>query len=376
MNLEKRNSPLKECVEFIESCKVGYSKSDEPFVINSEAEAFEVQENKIFEIPKCNDLKNIGFVDGGNGPILRSADFNVSLNRVSGVLFTKNEWTQLKETPIKVEFYSVTVLNVLDNDNLVYITRFFPFESKFKEYLPKNDLKFSFNDPSIRERGFPLPNIDIFGGIAMRFAEWTYAKKFILNELEKGSIFIRDGSLQTGYTGETLLAEELFNTAIKKDVIVTGLSKTCRLITRNGDSLNSLLNYVGNKKFPNNAWYYHPIYRITKAQEEADLYFVKLNKNSVYSFRFDILMEQANNMSEDQYEQIISNIANNSNDLSYPGYPYGLIKADQLASVSIKELESQKIQLIAEFEQDDYNNFILPRLRSVNAHDLLNLIRR
>ncbi len=376
MNPEKKKNPIKECVEFIESSKCEYSKNDEPYISNSEAEAFKIHEDKIFEIPKCNDIKNIGFVDGGNGPIIRSADFNVSLNRVSGVLFTKNKWTQLKKTPIKVEFYSVTVLNVLDDDNLGYLTRFFPFKSKFKEYLPKYDLKFSINDPSIRERGFTLPNIDIFGGIAMRFAEWTYANKFISNELDKGSIFVRDGSLQTGYTGETILAEELYNTAIKKGVIATGLSKTCRLITRNGDSLNSLMNYVGNKKFPNNAWYYHPIYRITKAQEEADLYFVKLNKNSVYSFRFDILLEQAKDMSEDQCEQLISNIANNSNDLSYPGYPYGLIKADQLAAVSIKELEPQKIQLIAEFDQEDYNKFILPRLRSVNAHDLLNIIRR
>jgi len=376
MNLETRKNPLKECVEFIESRKFGYSKNDQPYISNSEAEAFEIHEDKIFEIPKCTDIKNIGFVDGGNGPIVRSADFNVSLNRVSGVLFSKNKWAQLEKTPIKVEFYSVTVLDVLDDDNLGFITRFFPFESIFKEYLPKNDLIFSINDLSIRERSFRLPNIDIFGGIAMRFAEWTYANKFVLNELERGSIFVRDGSLQTGYTGETRLAEELYNTATKKGVIATGLSKTCRLITRNGDSLNSLINYVGNKKFPNNAWYYHPIYRITKAQEESDLYFVKLNKNSVYSFRFDILLEQAKNMSDDQCEQIISNIANNSNDLSYPGYPYGLIKADQLAAVSIKELESQKIQLIAEFDHEDYKEYILPRLRSVNAHDLLNIIRR
>ena len=81
-------------------------------------------------------------------------------------------------------------------------------------------------------------------------------------------------------------------------------------------------------------------------------------------------------MSENECETIISNLANNSNDLSYPGYPYGLIKADQLAAISVKELEPQKIQLIAEFNQEDYYKFILPRLRSVNAHDLLNVIRR
>jgi hypothetical protein len=87
-------------------------------------------------------------------------------------------------------------------------------------------------------------------------------------------------------------------------------------------------------------------------------------------------LDQAKKLTDTQREVIISNIANNSNDLSYPGYPYGLIKADQLAAVGLRELEPQKIQLIAEFDQDDYNEFILPRLRSINAHDLLNILRR
>jgi hypothetical protein len=237
-------------------------------------------------------------------------------------------------------------------------------------------LKFPLSDPSIRERGFSLPNIEIFGGIAMRFAEWTYGTKFISNELAEDSIFVRDGSLQAGYTGETKFAEELYRVAIDKGVVVTGLSKTCRLITQYGNSLNSLIHYIGNQKYPNNSWYYHPVIRYAKSQEKADLYFVKLNKNSAYSFRMDILLDQAISMTEAQREIIISNIAHNSNDLSYPGYPYGLIKADQLAAVSIRELEPQKVQLIAEFDQDDYNEFILPRLRSVNAHDLLNILRR
>jgi len=376
MSSQKRKNPLKECVEFIEECRLGYHKEDEPYSSGSEEETFEIQEDKIFEIPKCEDVKDIGFVDGGNGPLLRSADFNISLNRVAGVLYSSNKWAEPTKTPVRIEFYSATVLDLLENDKLAYVTRFFPMEPEFIEYLPKDKLTFSIDDPSIRERLFSLPNIEVFGGIAMRFAEWTYANKFISNELEEGSIFVRDGSLQTGYTGETEIAEELYKTAIKKEVVVTGLSKSCRLITQTGNSLNSLIMHIGNNKFPESTWYYHPIYRITKAQEKADLYFAKLHKNSAYSFRFDVLLDQAKKMTHDQREVIISNIANNSNDLSYPGYPYGLIKADQLAAVSLREIEPQKIQLVAEFDQKDYNEYILPRLRSVNAHDLLNIIRR
>ncbi|MFX1456946.1 MAG: DNA double-strand break repair nuclease NurA [Promethearchaeota archaeon] len=376
MSSQKRRNPLQECVNFIEKSKLGYHREETPHSGGPEEETFLVQDEKIFEIPNCKELKDIGFVDGGNGPLLRSADFNISLNRVAGVLFSSNKWKEPINTPVKIEFYSATVLDILDNDKLAYITKFFPIEPEFSEYLPQKDLRFSINDPSIRERLFSLPNIEVFGGIAMRFAEWTYANKFVSNELDKGSIFVRDGSLQTGYTGETEIAEELYKNAIKKEVAVTGLSKSCRLITETGNSLNSLIMYIGNNKFPNNPWYYHPIYRITKAQEQADLYFAKLHKSSDYSFRFDILLDQAKKMTHNQREVIISNIANNSNDLSYPGYPYGLIKVDQLAAVSLKELGPQKIQLIAEFDQKNYNEFILPRLRSVNAHDLLNIIRR
>ncbi|MFX1375902.1 MAG: DNA double-strand break repair nuclease NurA [Promethearchaeota archaeon] len=378
MCADKRRSPLKECAEFIEKRKLGFLEEDMPYSSDPEEETYEIQEEKIYQIPKCDsiDIKNIGFVDGGNGPILRSADFNISLNRVAGVLFTSNKWTEPIETPVKIEFYSATVLDILDDNSLAYITHFFPTEPKYSEYLPKDELKFLISDPTIREKRYPLPNIEIFGGIAMRFAEWTYANKFISKELDKGSIFVRDGSLQTGYTGETEVANTLYKTAIKKGVIVTGLSKSCRLITQTGNSLNSLIHYICNKKFPDSAWYYHPVYRITKAQEQADLYFVKLHKNSYYSFRFDILLDQAKKMSEEECEKIISNLANNSDELSYPGYPYGLIKADQLAAISVKELEPQKIQLIAEFNQEDYNKFILPRLRAVNSHDLLNIIRR
>ena len=54
-----------------------------------------------------------------------------------------------------------------------------------------------------------MPNIEIFGGVAMRFAEWAYATKLIEYELDKGDIFIRDESLQTGYKDEFWDSKEL-----------------------------------------------------------------------------------------------------------------------------------------------------------------------
>ena len=164
--------------------------------------------------------------------------------------------------------------------------------------------------------------------------------------------------------------------AEERSVYITGLSKTCRLITKSGDSLISLVDMMASKKYPEEKWYYYPIYKMTKADNLADVYFVKLHKYARSPFRFDIYLEQSQNLAPQEREIIISNIALNSNDLTFPGYPYGLIKADQVSRISQRELEPQKIQLLAEFDPVIFNKYIIPRIRAVDAHDLLNKIRK
>lgn len=117
-------------------------------------------------------------------------------------------------------------------------------------------------------------------------------KAFIENELNEGDIFVRDGSLQTGFTGEIEAARSLYKTGLTNKIYITGLSKTCRLFTKNGDSLISIINEIALKKFQNLSWYYHPIFRITKADNQADLYFAKFHETSPNPFRFDIYIEQ------------------------------------------------------------------------------------
>jgi hypothetical protein len=378
---EEEEYPLSACVKFIEAYKKDYVIGDAPFLLGPDDKPFEITDKQIFKIPECKDLCKLGFVDGGNSPILNSADFNISLVRVAGALFHASNWIQPSSTPEMIEFYTATILNPKGERSLEFITRFFPRERKYRDYLPDQDLPdksivINIKDPSIKSgRGF-LPKIENFGSIARRFAEWSYARKFLSNELEEGDIFVRDGSLQTGYTGEAQLADKLYNTAMKKNVYVTGLSKTCRLFTNNGDSLISVIDLIANRSFPEEAWYYHPIYQITKADNKADLYFVKFHKHSIYPFRFDIYIEQSKKLDKGKREAIISNLASNSKDLSFPGYPYGLIKVDQMSRIAFNEIDTHKIMLISEFNKEDYEKFILPRLRSVDAHDLLNKIRK
>ena len=376
MNSKKVFNVLKECIDFIQQRKQDIINGDSPYSEGDNEKSYDIAEERIFQIPSCDISRKLAFVDGGTASILSAADFSISLNRVAGVVFEGNTITSSKKTPEVVEFYTATILEPMTDGKMAYNIQIFPRETIFKEFLPAEEIVIPLNE--VREvMGFRfMPNIEIFGGVAMRFAEWTYATKLIEYELDKGDIFIRDGSLQTGYKDEILLVRDLHSTAEEKKVYITGLSKTCRLITKSGDSLISLVDMMASKRYPEEKWYYHPIYRMTKADNLADVYFVKLHKFARSPFRFDIYLDQSEKLDQQEKEVIISNLARNSTDLSFPGYPYGLIKVDQLSRVGAREIGPQKIQLMSEFDSELYAKHILPRIRSIDAHDLLNSIRK
>jgi len=376
MELQKKKSPLRKCVEFIESSKLKISDDEKAHAIKDKIKGYDIVEKSFHAIPYSKDsTKKIGFVDGGSTPLITSSDLNISFNRVAGVVFDGQNPLELNSIPMLIEYYTATIIDVRDDDKLRFIIKSFPREEDHMEYLPE-ELSFLINDKSIKEQLGYIPRIEQMGAVVMRFSEWIYGTHLIENELDEGDIFIRDGSLQTGYTNEIKEAQKLFSVGLKKNVYITGLSKSCRLITDKANSLVSVVNSIGNDKFPDSPWYFYPSFRITRADNQADVYFVKLHKHASHAFRFDIYLDQSKKLNKTERESLISNISLNSTDLSFPGYPYGLIKADQLARISMRELDSQKISLLSEFDQDIYKKFIIPRLRSMDAHDIINKIRK
>ena len=373
---EEQSPPMKACVEFIESYKKGHNPEDTPYVTGPDEVPYEITDERIFPIPLCKENRKLGFVDGGHAPVIKSSDFCICFHRVAGALFEGYNYIQITKIPEVIEYYTATILNPKEDGSLEYITKFFPRESEYRTCLPGSDIIIRVKEAISLSGSKFIPKIEKFGGIARRFAEWSYARELVAKELGERDIFVKDGSLQTGFKGEIILANQLYKIALSKKVYVTGLSKSCRLITNKGDSLISIVDFLAEKKFPKSKWYFHPIYKITKADNQADLYFVKLHEHSAYPFRFDIYVEQSEKLDKDEREMIVSNLASNSADLSFPGYPYGLIKVDQLSRVAYRELETHKIMLLSEFDKDNYENFILPRLRSIDAHDLLNKIRK
>jgi hypothetical protein len=60
-----------------------------------------------------------------------------------------------------------------------------------------------------------------------------------------------------------------------------------------------------------------------------------------------------------------------SQDALFPGYPYGLIFADQMARISNEEKKSLKMSFLLRKENQD----VLKYLNNLNAHEILDNLR-
>jgi hypothetical protein len=116
-----------------------------------------------------------------------------------------------------------------------------------------------------------------------------------------------------------------------------------------------------NKLGPDGRWYYNPIVDITNPDHRAVMFAVKLHKHASICYRYEIFDQQISAASD-----AISLLAFNSNDLRYPGYPYGLIDADAFARISEREQKYQQTMFA----------MLRSQMASVNAGDAHDVINR
>ena len=88
-----------------------------------------------------------------------------------------------------------------------------------------------------------------------------------------------------------------------------------------------------------------PIVDVKAPDHKAVMLAVKLHPRSKHVFRFEILNSQAEEMRN--FNGIVGLLARNASDLTFPGYPYGLIEADRIARVRDEEVEPFRIQLLS-----------------------------
>ncbi len=235
------------------------------------------------------------------------------------------------------------------------------------------DLSFSSMDRRLMV-GNSRADISRVASIARRFAEWEFAKHVIMKEIDEGDVLVMDGTLRTAFTNESRYARGAYAAAKSKGVLYTGLSKTSRLFTTTGLSLTGAVRKLAGDAIAS-IWYYYPVAESLSPEHEAAIFIVKLNGQSQRVFRYEIQADQSKSLDSEGMNEVFSQLSINASDLSFPGYPYGLIDADDNARVRDAELEAYRVMLLSEISKLGSSSKFLRQMQSIDTHGALNLIR-
>lgn len=342
-----------------------------PFFSSPTYNVFPLIKENFKRIKQTESERKIAFVDGGNQEALGAPNFSVQINRVYFNIFRSQERCLKGCLSNRVEFFSATYSCFKENE-IFYNTSLFPLRNEFEVLLPKEaDLSFNSNDRSVTI-GTMRADISRVGSIARRFAEWKYAYHVVKDQLGEGDIIVLDGSLQTAFTNESKYSSELYKQAQSKGVIVAGLSKTSGLFTSTGLSLLGAVHRLADTT-SYESWFY-PVAQATSSDHNAFIFVVKLHPKAERVFRFEIYGPQFANMSEQDANELFAQLAGNSQDISFPGYPYGLIDADQFARVRDEEVDGYQVLLLSQISRQGKWEKFAKDIRAGDAHDVLNML--
>ncbi|MFW6110617.1 MAG: DNA double-strand break repair nuclease NurA [Thermoproteota archaeon] len=326
-------------------------------------------------IPPVDCDKLLFFVDGGNQEIVGAPNFSVQLNRVYFSVFRGGERVLENFLPERVEFFSATHSRCR-NEKIFYDTLLIPVKQEFQQLLPdEEDLSFDSMDRTVMN-GVQRANISQVASIARKFAEWSYARHLIQEEMEEGDVLVRDGSLRATFTHEAKYAQEVYEAARSKDVILTGLCKSSRLFTTTGLSLlGAVSKFAVDHQVPYESWYL-PVAEAESEEHNAMIFVVKLAEVADYIFRYELDREQFRTLEEEEVERIMCQLAENARDVSFPGYPYGLVDADRFARVTEEDVEGYRALLLSEVSKQGGWEKFSRHIRAMDAHSILNRLMR
>lgn len=325
-------------------------------------------------IEPVGNRRRLAFVDGGNQKIIETPTLSIELNRVYFNIFDGRTRIPVKSSIQRIEFFSVTTASFVNNYPH-YKTKIYPAKSEYSPLLPENSLLEFSPREEMSVNGRPILDIARVSPIARRFAEWSFSKHVVKEELEDGDILVMDGTLKAAFPNESKYSDDCFNLARSKGVVYTGLAKSSRLFTTTGLSLLGAIRELAKDAGLNGVWYYHPIAQSLSPKHAAELFVTKLHGQSDRVFRYDIQSQQAKKLQQIDLAEILSQLSFNSADPSFPGYPYGLIDADDNARVRDEEVESYRIMVLSEISSMGSWPKFLREMQATDAHDVLNFLK-
>ncbi len=285
--------------------------------------------------------KTICFVDGGSAIIVKAPNFALAAHRVyySKYRGSEREAPQMQNT---FDFFSLTVSKP-GNRGLNYETTVYYDDENARLVIPDgSDLIFDSFDKTMTS-GPVRADIAAVAMIAREFAEWKMAG--LIAGRENTDVIVRDGSLQTIKTNESKYAQAAANACADKNVILCGLSKTSTLLTSTGMPLLSAIVSLANENgMAERSWYYENIADISHPDHNAEMFVAKLHPASGYAFRIEV---SKINFDKNRADDVIRGLAANATDLSFPGYPYGLINSDIMGRIPNDETKYNRTKALA-----------------------------
>lgn len=325
-------------------------------------------------IRRVQTTRRLAFVDGGNQELIGAPNFSVQLNRAYFNIFAKTKMIQPVSLPNKIEFISVTHAD-FRKEQIYFHTSMFPVNESCTAFIPdSSDLSFNSVDRRIMV-GNARADIPRVASIARRFAEWQYAKHIVDMELHDKDVLVMDGTLSAAFANETKYARAVYAAANEKGVLSTGLSKTSRIFTTTGLSLLGAVRRLALDNETGPMWYYYPVADSLSPNHEGAIFLVKLSDRSQRVFRYEIHARQVKSLGPEDLNEIFSELSMNASDLSFPGYPYGLIDADDNARVRFEELETYRVLLLSELSKLGSAAKFVRHMESTDAHDALNSLK-
>jgi len=353
--------------------RIAEDRPGSPFFGSPHYRVLPLERSSFRPIVSIQCARRLAFVDGGNLEVVGAPNFSIQVNRVAFSLFRGRERVNPSRLPRRVEFLSLTY-STFRRGEIFYDTAIFPVRPDFASLLPsQRDLSFSSSDRTVMV-GTQRADIVRVASIARRFAEWSMAVHVAEQELERRDALVVDGTLQTAFTNEGRYIRRLYEVCRHRGVVVTGLSKTSRLLTDTGLSLLGEIQRLASEwEVPYEIWYL-PVAEAVSSDHNAMVMAVKLHREASHIFRFEIEREQYHSLGGEEVKEILAQLAANSTDLSFPGYPYGLIDADMLSRVRKREVDHYRAVLLSEASQMGIWEQLMRHMGAVDAHQILNLL--
>ncbi len=313
------------------------SKKPVQLQINNTFYLFDSHKFSLIQNTTESNANTITYIDGGSAILASGATFSLSFIRIAA--YTQSTPTSTQTFQVR-EFFLLTLPKYIQNEFL-FENHIFEHKNTLSKSSPPlnvSHLQLKTTDESIKQGISQAPPTKIID-LARRLAELQLTIDLQSTYTEQSNIFVLDGTLTPSYPFELEYIKRLSATTCS-------IAKSSTLLTTTNESINVFLKKHG----PTQPW----TYSITPT-----LHFTKLHEKSNHIFRAEGAIEH------------ICKLSVVSNDATFPGYPYGLIKIDQLARITNEE----KRILTTKFLSHKDAKIITTLLTTQDSHSILDNIR-